>query len=151
MSSCQYGMVQPPCSKPPSRSSSFPPGACTTPSRVMNSETMSFRMTFSPYLDDDRGRAGSTSCMRFFREDGRRGETVVTRDMRSLVVLLVAVGCYRAERVAPPEPGKPVAAPVRHARTAADPLGFLPFDAQLVAHLDNVQLRQSSLWARFEP
>src|SRR3954469_2270018 len=42
MSSCQYGQVHPPYSNPPSVSSSFPPGAWITPSRVMNSETMSF-------------------------------------------------------------------------------------------------------------
>ena len=45
MSSCQNGIVQPPCSNPPSRSSSSPPGACMTPSRDMNSETMSFLIT----------------------------------------------------------------------------------------------------------
>src|SRR3989454_6913154 len=44
MSSCQYGIVQPPYANPPSRSSSLPPGACMTPSRVTNSETMSFLM-----------------------------------------------------------------------------------------------------------
>src|SRR5688572_26921482 len=48
MSSCQYGIVQPPCSNPPSRSSSFPPGACITPSSVTNSETTSF-LTGSPF------------------------------------------------------------------------------------------------------
>src|SRR5918996_384486 len=35
-------MVQPPCSKPPSRSSSLPPGACITPSSDTNSLTISF-------------------------------------------------------------------------------------------------------------
>src|SRR5260370_41904105 len=34
----------PPCSNPPSRSSSLPPGACITPSNVMNSDTISFRI-----------------------------------------------------------------------------------------------------------
>ena len=44
MSSCQYGIVQPPWVKPPSVSSSAAPGAWMTPSTVMNSATMSFRM-----------------------------------------------------------------------------------------------------------
>src|SRR6266511_2642488 len=37
--------VQPPWVNPPSVSSSLPPGACMTPSRVTNSCTMSFRTT----------------------------------------------------------------------------------------------------------
>src|SRR3954465_8459120 len=36
-SGSKNGIDQPPCWKPPSRSSSAPPGACTTPSRLMNS------------------------------------------------------------------------------------------------------------------
>src|SRR5688572_19229535 len=36
-SGSKYGIDQPPCRKPPSVSSSAPPGACTTPSRLMNS------------------------------------------------------------------------------------------------------------------
>ena len=42
--SCQYGHVHPPCLNPPSRSSSFPPGAWMTPSIDTNSDTMSFLM-----------------------------------------------------------------------------------------------------------
>src|SRR5690349_15590602 len=44
MSSCQKGIVHPPRVKPPSRSSSGPPGACMTPSRETNSETRSLRI-----------------------------------------------------------------------------------------------------------
>src|SRR5687768_13743312 len=54
MSSCQYGIVQPPCSNPPSRSSSLPPGACITPSSVTNSDTISFRMETVPVMSLDR-------------------------------------------------------------------------------------------------
>src|SRR5215213_9395814 len=39
-----YAPDQPPCSNPPRRSSSLPPGACMTPSRVTFSSTISFRM-----------------------------------------------------------------------------------------------------------
>src|SRR5688572_23827569 len=49
MSSCQYGIVQPPYLNPPSVSSSAPPGAWITPSRDRNSETISFRMFASVY------------------------------------------------------------------------------------------------------
>src|SRR6058998_1092478 len=45
--SSQYLTDQPPCSKPPSRSSSGPPGACITPSIVRNVPTTSFLMCFS--------------------------------------------------------------------------------------------------------
>ena len=37
----KYGTSQPPCRKPPSRSSSGPPGACITPSRVRKVPTTS--------------------------------------------------------------------------------------------------------------
>src|SRR6266581_7616205 len=43
-SSSSRGACQPPCLKPPSVSSSGPPGACMTPSRVTNSLTMSWPM-----------------------------------------------------------------------------------------------------------
>src|SRR5215813_6540155 len=54
MSSCQYGCVQPPCVKPPSVSSSAPPGAWITPSSVMNSATISSLMfySFDDWFDD---------------------------------------------------------------------------------------------------
>src|SRR5258707_15513094 len=47
MSSCQYGPVHPPWVKPPSVSSSAPPGACMTLSNDTNSETTMFRMISS--------------------------------------------------------------------------------------------------------
>src|SRR6266545_6117078 len=40
-------MCQPPCAKPPDVSSSVPPGACTTPSRLMNSFTITLRISVS--------------------------------------------------------------------------------------------------------
>src|SRR5690349_22193379 len=65
MSSCQYGHVHPPCLNPPSVSSSFPPGACITPSSETNSETISFLMV-SPFvglqLGDERVAGFSTHC-----------------------------------------------------------------------------------------
>ena len=42
-SGSKNGIDHPPCWKPPSVSSSAPPGACTTPSRLMNS-LMTIRM-----------------------------------------------------------------------------------------------------------
>ena len=71
--------------------------------------------------------------------------------MRTLALLVLVGSCYRGEPAptAPPRV-KPAPQP-RHARTAVDPLGFLPIDSQLVAHLDVVKLRQSSAWPRFEP
>src|SRR5258705_3659676 len=47
MSSCQYGPVHPPWVKPPSVSSSAPPGACMTLSNDTNSEMTMFRMISS--------------------------------------------------------------------------------------------------------
>src|SRR5438105_11105348 len=47
MSSCQNGPVHPPWVKPPSVSSSAPPGACMTLSNDTNSETTMFRMISS--------------------------------------------------------------------------------------------------------
>lgn len=40
------GACQPPCVKPPLGSSAGPPGACATPSSVMNSVTMSLPMVY---------------------------------------------------------------------------------------------------------
>src|SRR5205823_14782497 len=51
MSSCQNGQVHPPWVKPPSVSSSAPPGACMTLSNDTNSETMIFRI-ISSILDE---------------------------------------------------------------------------------------------------
>src|SRR5215472_2223960 len=41
----EYGLVHPPYAKPLLVSSSGPPGACMTPSRDMNSSTITFLMT----------------------------------------------------------------------------------------------------------
>src|SRR5947209_16673409 len=43
--SSEYGACHPPYAKPPLVSSSGPPPACMTPSRVMNSSTITFLMT----------------------------------------------------------------------------------------------------------
>src|SRR5918994_6792221 len=42
-----YGMLQPPCEKPPLVSSSSPPGAWATPSRLTNSLTITLRIAVS--------------------------------------------------------------------------------------------------------
>src|SRR5690349_7513392 len=43
--SSEYGACHPPYAKPPLGSSSGPPPACMTPSRVTNSSTITFLMT----------------------------------------------------------------------------------------------------------
>src|SRR5712692_841959 len=45
ITSSEYGACHPPYAKPPLVSSSGPPPACMTPSRVMNSSTITFLMT----------------------------------------------------------------------------------------------------------
>src|SRR5437899_2611562 len=47
--SSKYPTDHPPYLKPPLSSSPGPPGACITPSSVMNDNTMSFRMSQPPY------------------------------------------------------------------------------------------------------
>lgn len=65
-SGSKNGCVQPPWANPPSVSSSGPPGACTTPSRLMNSQ-ITMRMGFSllvlarAYDDEDRRTARNSS------------------------------------------------------------------------------------------
>jgi hypothetical protein len=70
--------------------------------------------------------------------------------MRNVAVLALVAGCYTAQTppVSTPAPLEPVS---RHARTAADPLGFLPIDADLVVSLDTASLRRTALWNRIEP
>ena len=72
--------------------------------------------------------------------------------MRKLALLgvVLTTGCYTAPVAPPPLPAKaePVSA---HARTASDPLGFLPIDAEVVLSLDTASLRRTALWARVEP
>ena len=63
------------------------------------------------------------------------------------LALLLLVGCYTSGG-APVEPAKPP--PPRHARATTDPLAFLPIDSEVVASLDTVQLRGSTLWPKFE-
>jgi hypothetical protein len=70
--------------------------------------------------------------------------------MRRLAVLALISGCYTAP-AAPAESPAPVAQVSGHARTAADPLGFLPIDADVVVSLDTGALRQTALWSRLEP
>src|SRR5260221_6521910 len=45
ITSSEYGACHPPYAKPPLVSSSGPPPACMTPSRVTNSSTITFLMT----------------------------------------------------------------------------------------------------------
>src|SRR5215469_6152420 len=45
ITSSEYGACHPPYAKPPLVSSSGPPPACMTPSRVMNSSAITFLMT----------------------------------------------------------------------------------------------------------
>src|SRR3990172_1667107 len=56
MSSCQYGRVQPPWTKPPSVSSSGAPGAWITPSSVMNSCTTIFLTATPPSTISGMGK-----------------------------------------------------------------------------------------------
>jgi hypothetical protein len=66
--------------------------------------------------------------------------------MRWLLVAVACAACYRD--AAPPAPPPP---PPRHARTAVDPLAFLPADAELVVSVDAAQLRGSALWQKVQP
>src|SRR5258708_5035119 len=63
------GACHPPCGKPPSRSSSGPPGACATPSSVTNSVTMSLPMRSSS------SEAPAARCRRV--ASGRRGTCIL--------------------------------------------------------------------------
>ncbi len=73
--------------------------------------------------------------------------------MRRLAVLAFVASCYTSGRAPATPAPKPVVVQEqpRHVRTAADPLGFLPIDSELVAHVDLAQLRHSALWAQLEP
>ena len=74
--------------------------------------------------------------------------------MRAIALAALLVGCYRESKPPPPQQPEPqplVVEKPKHVRTAQDPLGFLPIDAEVVAHLDANQLRRSAIWARFEP
>lgn len=67
----------------------------------------------------------------------------------SLAVVLAWVACARD--AAPPQPpSNKVVAPERF-QAAADPLGFLPIDADIVLGLDVRALRASALWAEVQP
>ncbi len=83
---------------------------------------------------------------------------VVTRRMRwnavaavaaIAAIAAIAASCYQTPAPAPPATVMPENR--AHARIASDPLGFLPIDAEVVAHLDAQQLRRSDVWQRFEP
>ena len=70
--------------------------------------------------------------------------------MGKVAVLALIAGCYTAA-TPPAAPPQPVEAGSRHARTASDPLGFMPIDADVVVSLDTASLRQTALWNRIEP
>src|SRR6185312_3902135 len=61
----KYFIDHPPCLKPPSVSSLAPPGACTTPSRLMNS-------VISVFMDSRDVRGGSFSRQRLLDQHTRR-------------------------------------------------------------------------------
>src|SRR6185436_18331957 len=69
-------MVQPPCANPLSRSSSWPPGAWMTPSRVMNCDTTSFLMVISFLWGL---RRGPSACLHQNDERGERRSTTAPR------------------------------------------------------------------------
>lgn len=72
--------------------------------------------------------------------------------MRLLALVALVLGCYREPPPKKPESPQPIVVePPKHVRTAQDPLGYLPIDSEIVLSLDAVQVRQSALWARFEP
>src|SRR5262245_49321617 len=123
MSSLKYGKLQPPCSKPPSRSSSGPPGACITPSRDMNVAIVTVPMHA---LLPGRQRVISSDCpgrrissvtavaplgSRGGGEDaGRRGDELAAGGGRGLLIQPVRdgrverrVGGERAVDDAPPD------------------------------------------------
>ena len=66
----------------------------------------------------------------------------------ALIVLLAAFGCHRAP---PPAPPTNQAAAPDFTATAADVLGFLPADADLVVGFDVAAMRRSALWQTFQP
>jgi hypothetical protein len=75
--------------------------------------------------------------------------------MRILVIgALVAVftGCFRGDPAPPTHPPTtPTARPMTRGAAIADPLGFLPADAEMVLVIDMKPVRVSPLWQRFEP
>jgi len=68
--------------------------------------------------------------------------------MRFALVALALIGCHHGSTTSTPT--NKVAAP-DYSKTADDVLGFLPADADIVFGVDMVQLRQSPLWAKYEP
>src|ERR1700722_309730 len=82
------GAVQPPSAKPPVGSSPGPPGACMTPSRLVNVATMILRMLVSVQTRLRRSedvspprRAGGPICRLGprFRGDDDRGDKVTVK------------------------------------------------------------------------
>src|SRR3954470_3007919 len=70
-SGSKYGPDQPPCAKPPSVSSSAPPGACTTPSRLMNSYTTTRIARSFLHVLARTARSDSRRLVRLLGIDGR--------------------------------------------------------------------------------
>jgi hypothetical protein len=79
-----------------------------------------------------------------------RVETRHTRKMRYVLVALVAIAGCKSAAAPAPAPANKVATP-DYQMTAADELGFLAVDADLVIGLDLVAVRRSQLWRAFEP
>src|SRR4051794_8295060 len=90
-SGSKYGIDQPPFVKPPSVSSSGPPGACITPSRLMNSLTMtfiarSFVRTTATLLGSPRAAPEAPSGLEHAERSGERQRADVptcARDQRA--------------------------------------------------------------------
>lgn len=68
--------------------------------------------------------------------------------MRFALVALALIGCHHGSSTSTPANKAPAA---DYSKTADDVLGFLPADADMVFGVDMVQLRQSPLWAKYEP
>lgn len=66
----------------------------------------------------------------------------------ALAALALVLGCHHESTTT--TPANKVPAP-DYSKTADDVLGFLPADADMVFGVDMVQLRQSPLWAKYEP
>lgn len=74
----------------------------------------------------------------------------------SLVLALALAGCFSSNsepaKPTPPVAAAPAPAPRDHlAHVIADPLGFLPADAEAVMHFDAERLRRSAIWQKYEP
>lgn len=73
----------------------------------------------------------------------------------SLALALALAGCFTSKTAEPAKPAQPLVAAPAHpddhlARVVADPLGFLPVDAEVVMHFDAERMRRSAIWQKYE-